>query len=161
MVAVVLRPIDEETLEALVRVAVDDAEPDEVMPPSAGPAGWTEQRQEAFRAFHRARRAGLAGPHEELGLAIVANGEAIGVIRLQRRCGARHEVGFWIARSRRGRGAGTAALAALRSLAASLGVTELVAETTSDNAATLAMLRRQGADLSPPDEHGIVHARFG
>jgi RimJ/RimL family protein N-acetyltransferase len=157
---VALRPIDEETLDAVLKVAVADAEPDEVMPPCGGSPDWTKQRQQAFRDFHHGRRAGLEGPLRELGLAIVANGEVLGIARLQQRDDDRHEIGVWIGRSHRGRGVGTAALAALRSLAVSLGVRELVAQTTSDNTAALAVLRRHGADLRPPDDRGVVRARL-
>jgi RimJ/RimL family protein N-acetyltransferase len=157
---VALQPIDDETLEAVLRVAVDDAEPDEVMPPSPGMPGWTEQRKHAFRAYHNGRRRGLDGPEHELGLAIVAAGEVAGVARLRRRDGDRFEIGLWIGRSRRGRGVGTATLGALRALAETLGGIELVADTTADNLGMLAVLRRHEADMAPPDEQGHVEARL-
>lgn len=160
MVDVALRPIDDETLDTLVRVAVDDADPDEVMPPSAGPPGWTRARRQAFRQFHRARRAGLDAPHRELGLAIVAKGEVVGVARLRRRDGGEYEIGAWIGRSHRGQGVGTAALAELMSIAVAWGATHLVADTTSANAAALAVLRHHDAVLSEPDPTGHVKARL-
>ena len=157
---VVLRPIDGNMLEAVLRVAVEDADPEEVMPPCSGEEGWTEHRQQAFRAFHEARRAGFDGPHRELGLAIVTDGEVAGVARLRRRDADRYEFGLWIGRSYRGRGVGTAALGELQVLAGTFGATELVADTTSDNSRALAVLRRHSANVAPPDEHGHVEARL-
>jgi RimJ/RimL family protein N-acetyltransferase len=157
---VALQPIDDETLEEVLRVAVDDAEPDEVMPPFVGAPGWTEPRQRAFRDFHHARRNGFDGPQRELGLAIVADGEIAGVARLRRRDGDRYEFGLWIGRSRRGQGIGTATVGALRALADTIGAAELVADTTADNAGMLAVLRRHDAAVAPPDEQGHVEARL-
>jgi RimJ/RimL family protein N-acetyltransferase len=157
---VALQPIDDATLEALLQVAVDDAEPDEVMPSVDGESGWTEHRKQAFRAFHHARRSGLDGPLGELGLAIVADHEVAGVARLRRRDGDIFEIGLWIGRSQRRHGVGTATLGALRTLAESLRATELVADTTADNSAMLAVLRRHEANIGPPDQQGHVEARL-
>jgi hypothetical protein len=44
-----LLPLDDDVLEALVLVAVEDAEPDDAVPPVPGPPGWTAARVEAFR----------------------------------------------------------------------------------------------------------------
>jgi RimJ/RimL family protein N-acetyltransferase len=155
---VTLRPVDEATLDELVAVAVGDAEPADVMPPAPGGPGWTDDRVAAFRRFHRERRAGLDGPRHEVTLAVVAGGRVAGVLRLHRHGDGRHEVGAWLGRSWRGRGVGTAALAALRPVAAGLGVTEVVAETTAGNAAAQAMLTRAGATVGSPDADGIVRA---
>jgi RimJ/RimL family protein N-acetyltransferase len=157
---VVLRSIDDEVLDALLRVAVDDADPDEVLPPVEGPPGWTAERRQAFRQFHLDRRAGFDGPHRQIGWAIVADGEVVGFIRLRRLDGGDHDFGAWIGRSHRGRGVGMAALRALRTLAADLGASGLVAETTSGNTAALALLRHHGADVSAPDADGVVRARL-
>jgi RimJ/RimL family protein N-acetyltransferase len=157
---VALRPIDDATLDQLLRVAVDDAEPDEVMPPIDGEPGWTEHRKQAFITFHHARRSGLDGPLRELGLAIVADDEVAGVARMRRRDGDRFEIGLWIGRSHRGRGVGTATISALRAFAETLPATELVADTTADNAGMLAVLRRHDANIVAPDQQGHVEARI-
>jgi RimJ/RimL family protein N-acetyltransferase len=124
---------------------------------AGSPTEWTLERQEAFREFHRRRREGLEGPCREVGFAIVAEGEAVGVARLARQSDGTHEVGLWLGRSYRGRGIGTAALVILRTKAAELGVSVLRAETTTANAAALGVFRNHGAVLSagPQDE---VHA---
>ena len=49
-----LTPVDEQTLEPLLSVAVADTVPDEVMPPVKAPAGWSQVRREAFRESRRA-----------------------------------------------------------------------------------------------------------
>jgi RimJ/RimL family protein N-acetyltransferase len=157
---VALRPIDDATLEQLLQVAVDDAEPDEVMPPIDGEPGWTEHRRQAFRTFHRARRSGLDGPLRELGLAIVVDGEVAGVARMRRRDDDVFEIGLWIGRSQRGRGVGTATITALRAFAGALRAAELVADTTADNAGMLAVLRRHDANIAAPDQQGHVEARL-
>ncbi len=155
-----LRRIDDDIIERLVLVVVKDAAPEEVMPPVTGPPGWTLERQEAFREFHRRRRGGLEGPCQEVGFAIVAHREVVGVARLARRNDGAHEIGLWIGRSHRGQGIGTATLAVLRSKAAELGVNVLWAETTATNTAALSVLRHHGAVLSPGTQ-GEMHARIG
>ena len=52
---VTLRQLDETLLRGLLDAAVADADPDEVMPPVAGPDGWTDERQAAFLSFHQSR----------------------------------------------------------------------------------------------------------
>ncbi|WP_212732706.1 hypothetical protein [Streptomyces oceani] len=49
------RRLDEGLLQDLLDVAVAEAEPDEVMPTVAGPAGWTGERRTAFSRFHQSR----------------------------------------------------------------------------------------------------------
>ena len=73
-----LLPVDDDVLERLLAAAVADADPGEVMPPVAGPAGWTDQRRDAFRSFHRDRRDGLAGSLSET---TIANTAARGALR--------------------------------------------------------------------------------
>lgn len=156
-----LRPVDEATLRGLLAVAVDDAEPAEVMPPVAGPPGWTPARQDAFQAWHRARRSGLAGPHRECTFAVLADGKIVGSARLACQDGPEViETGIWLARSTRGRGIGTAALGALLDEAARAGARVLVAETTAVNHAAIASLRGHGAVFSTDHDTGHVHARF-
>ncbi|MFB6549943.1 GNAT family N-acetyltransferase [Streptomyces sp. NPDC056405] len=156
-----LRQVDEVTLEGLLAVAVEDAEPEEVMPPAAGPPGWTALRREAFRAWHRARRPGLAGPLRESTFAIVHEGETVGSARLAVR-GSREvlETGMWLARSQRGRGIGSAALRVLLGEAARAGAQTVVADTTVHNAAALAALRGNGATLAPGEGTADVHAEL-
>ena len=156
---VIIGPVDEAALESLLRVAVDDADPDDVMPPVDGPPGWTLGRQEAFRRYHRARASGLEGAHREVGYAVRADGAVVGAARLARRDDGRFEVGVWLGRTARGQGIGTALMALLLDQARDLGGT-VVAETTADNVGALAILRRHGARLSPPDKDGHVHAEL-
>lgn len=155
-----LRHVDEETLQRLLLVAVNDADPSEVMPPVAGPPGWTTERQEAFQAWHRDRRGGLAGPLHECTYAITADGRIVGSARLARR--NRHDVletGMWLGRSERGQGIGTATLRALLGEAAAAGARHVVAETTSANLAAVAALRHHHATLTSPQDghlHGLL-----
>ncbi|TDC68067.1 GNAT family N-acetyltransferase, partial [Micromonospora sp. KC606] len=94
--AVRLEPVDERNLEPLLSVAVAEAEPDDVMPPVEAPAGWSAARREAFRDYHRASFAGLAGPTRTRMYAIVAGGEVVGMVRM-RRCDEPGvvETGMW------------------------------------------------------------------
>lgn len=77
-----VQQVNEESLEELLAVAVEGATPEEVMPPVVGPPGWTTERQEALRNWHRARRPGLAGPLRESTFAITHNGRIVGSARL-------------------------------------------------------------------------------
>lgn len=156
-----LRQVDEASLKELLAVAVEDAEPEEVMPLVAGPPGWTPIRREAFRAWHRARRPGLAGPLRESTFAIVHEGRTVGSARLAVR-GSRDvlETGMWLARSQRGRGIGGAALRVLLGEAAEAGARSVVADTTLHNAAALAALRGNGATLTPSEDTADVHAEL-
>lgn len=156
-----LQPVDDDVLEDLLAAAVADADPEEAMPPVAGPPGWTVARREAFRAFHRDRRDGLAGPLQEATFAVVTDGEVAGSARLQRREGpATLEAGLWLARSARGRGIGTAVLRALLDEAAASGAHTVIAETTESNAAALGSLRGIGARLTVDGASGHVYARL-
>ena len=158
---VTLRPIDDERLAELLTLAVADAAPEDVMPPLAGPPGWTAARREAFLAFHRARVQGLDGPRRELGLAIVVDGRLMGVGRLAAlERPHRYEVGLWLGRNARGRGIGSAALRALRAQATALGARSVVALTTATNPAALGALRRVGATVFAGGEEGAVHAEL-
>ncbi|NWF29567.1 GNAT family N-acetyltransferase [Streptomyces sp. PKU-EA00015] len=156
-----LQQMDEGSLEVLLAVAVDDAAPEEVMPPVAGPPGWTPERQEAFRAWHRARRPGLAGPLRETTFAITHHGKIVGAARLAVRDS--HEVleaGVWLARSQRGRGTGTAVLRVLLDEAARSGARAVVADTKAHNTAALTALRRNGATLITSQDTADVHAEL-
>lgn len=58
---IALVPVDEAVLAALLLVAEQDADADEVTPPASDGPGWTDGRRAWFRAWHRARRTGLDG----------------------------------------------------------------------------------------------------
>ncbi|MBY8873099.1 GNAT family N-acetyltransferase [Micromonospora sp. PLK6-60] len=157
--AVRLEPVDERNLESLLSVAVAEAEPIDVMPPVEAPAGWSQARREAFRAFHRASFAGLDGPTHTRMYAVIAGGEVVGMIRM-----TRHdepgvvETGMWLGRSARGRGLGAAALRELLNAAAAAGMRTVVAETTAENAGAIAVLNKCGAKLR--NHSGKVHAEL-
>lgn len=157
---VALRRMDEASLEGLLAVAVDDAAPEEVMPPWPG---------------HRDGRLNGRRP-SGLGIALGAPGSppAPGVhLRDHSRRGDRGrgppgrprsgealETGMWLARSQRGRGIGTAVLRALLDEAARAGARVVVADTTAQNAAALAALRRNGATLTSSEDTADVHAEL-
>ncbi|MFH9861082.1 GNAT family N-acetyltransferase [Streptomyces sp. NPDC017202] len=153
--------VDEGNLEELLAVAVEDAAPEEVMPPVAGPPGWTTERQEAFRTWHRARCPGLAGPLRESTFAITHDGRIVGSARLALRAG--HDVletGMWLGRSHRGRGIGTATLRVLLGEAARAGARAVVADTEAHNTAALGALRRNGATLTASQDTVGIHAEL-
>lgn len=143
-----LTPVDEQTLEPLLSVAVADTVPDEVMPPVKAPAGWSQVRREAFREFYRSSYGGLDGPTRTLMYAIICDGNVVGMIRMARRDEPDTvETGMWLGQSTRGQGIGAAALRLLLTEAARTGSRRVVAETTSHNTAALEVLRRCGALL--------------
>ncbi|QIJ60758.1 GNAT family N-acetyltransferase [Streptomyces sp. JB150] len=153
--------VDEGNLDRLLAVAVGDAAPEEVMPPVAGGPGWTTERQAAFRAWHRARRAGLAGPLGESTYVITYEGEVVGSARLALREG--HDVletGMWLGRTHRGRGIGTATVRLLLDEAAGAGARAVVADTTTHNTSALAALRGNGATLTANHDTQEVHAEL-
>ncbi|WP_240509355.1 GNAT family N-acetyltransferase [Streptomyces agglomeratus] len=156
-----VQQVDEESLEELLAVAVEDAAPEEVMPPVAGPPGWTMERQEAFRNWHRARRPGLTGPLRESTFAITQNGKIVGSARLALRDSYNVlETGMWLGRSHRGCGIGTATLRILLDEAAKAGVRAVVADTKTHNTAALGALRRNGATLIASQDTVEVHAEL-
>lgn len=134
-----LRPLDEETLRDLLEVAVADASPEEVMPPFAGPPGWTDERRQAFLDFFGPMMA------EVPLFAITVDGAIAGFIRMKRLTEDTAETGIWLGRSWRGKGIGAAALDRLLVEAARAGFAKVVADTTPGNAAALGTLRRAGA----------------
>lgn len=151
----------EDLLEDLLAVAVDGAAPEEVMPPVAGPPGWTTERQEAFRDWHRSRRPGLAGPLRESTFAVIHNGRTVGSARLALRDGdAVLETGMWLGRAHRGRGIGTATLRILLDEAAKAGARAVVADTRTHNTAAVGALRRNGATLVTSQDTADVHAEL-
>ena len=153
--AVRLEPVDESNLEPLLSVAVAEAEPADVMPPVAAPAGWSHARRDAFRDFHRASFGGLDAPTRTAMYAILAGGEVVGMIRMSRRDEPDAvEVGMWLGRSARGQGIGPAALRELLNLAAAAGMRVVVAETVPENRGALSVLGKCGAKLSE-DGHRV------
>lgn len=156
-----VRQVDGDSLEELLAVAVEDAAPEEVMPPVAGPPGWTAARQECFRNWHRSRRHGLAGPLHESTFAVAHDGKVVGSARLARRDGQDVlEVGMWLGRSHRGRGIGTAAVRILVQEAAKAGARTVIASTGTHNAAALGALRRNGARLVARQGGIEIHAEL-
>lgn len=155
-----LQEIDDKILEELLAVAVSETTPEEVLPPVAGPPGWNDARQAAFRSFHRSRRDGLDGPHAEITFAIFNWNRVVGSGRLARSAPGTLETGMWLARSARGSGIGTKALQTLKRRAATEGAKRLIALTTQSNTAAIGALRNCGAEIAEPDEHGRVRAEF-
>ena len=154
-----LTPVDEQNLESLLSVAVAEADPAEVMPPVAAPAGWSHARREAFRTFHRQHFGGLAGPTRTVMFAILVDRDVIGMVRLaQRDEPGVMETGIWLGRSAREQGIGSAALRALVDEATAVGAKRVVAQTTADNGPALGVLRRCGAELRYDED--AVHAEI-
>ncbi|MDJ0384063.1 GNAT family N-acetyltransferase [Streptomyces sp. G-G2] len=144
---VTLRPLDEDLLRELLEAAVADADPREVMPPVAGPAGWTAERRIAFLAFHRSRS--LAVVPVETTYAIVVGKTVVGAARLCPMEEAKHavEAGVWIGRSHRGNGVGGAVLGHLLALGRADGFDSLFVSTKPDNTAVHRLLAARGVDL--------------
>lgn len=157
---VCLLPVDDEVLERLLATAVTDADPAEVMPPVAGPAGWTARRQDAFRAFHRDRYDGLAGALHERTFAVAADGQIVGSARLEGKEPGVLEAGLWLGRSARGHGIGTAVLQVLLEEASNADAVTVVAETTMANTAALGVLRHSDSQVSAEKSSGQVHVEI-
>jgi RimJ/RimL family protein N-acetyltransferase len=129
------------------------------MPPVTAPAGWSHARLKAFREFYQSNYGGLDGPTRTQMYAVVCDGDVVGMIRMARRDEPNTmEVGMWLGRSSRGKGIGGAALRLLLVEAANAGTRRVIAETTSQNTAALAALRRCGAELH--DQGTGVHAEI-
>ncbi len=107
-----LVPVDEDVLEALLALAVAEAEPGEVMPPASGESAteprttWTDLRKGAFREYHRRCRVNRHTPVPEVTWAVKARGRVVGAARLALVDGdpTAREVGLWLGRSYRGQG---------------------------------------------------------
>ena len=92
-----LTPVDEQTLEPLLSVAIAETEPHEVMPPVKAPAGWSQMCRKAFREFYRSSYGGLDGPTRTLMYAIICGGDVVGMIRMARRDEPdTMETGMWV-----------------------------------------------------------------
>lgn len=154
MGSVRLQPLDAAGIDALTQAAVAGADPGEVMPPVAGPPGWTAERVEAFKAFHR-QRAAQPGVRTYL---IAAAGAAAGSIRLDDIDDTTAEIGLWLTRDSRGHGIGTTAVGLVLAQAKELGITNVIADTAVDNLAAQTAMRRNGG--VPAEQDGRIHARF-
>ncbi|ONK14504.1 GNAT family N-acetyltransferase [Streptomyces sp. MP131-18] len=165
-----LRPLDEALLRRLLAAAVADADPLDVMPPVAGPPGWTRERREAFVRFHRSRS--LSARPVESTYAIVLTGPdgaggaggASGVVGAARLAPVAEEpgsveAGVWLGRSVRGAGVGGAVLRQLAGIARAGGAVRMVAETTPDNIASQRILSALCASVTRHDN--AVTARLG
>lgn len=145
---VALVPVDEAVLAELVLAATTDADPDEVTP--ALGRGWTAERVDWLRAFHRDRRAGLAGGDEETSAVRVAD-TIVGATRLHRvrpELPDELEYGVWFVRAVRGRGLSRVVFELAVARAMRAGALRLIASTTMDNEPAVRSLRRAGAALS-------------
>ncbi|MEU6037713.1 GNAT family N-acetyltransferase [Actinomadura sp. NPDC047616] len=149
---VTLRRLDEQLLRQLLDAAVADADPLEVMPPVAGPPGWTPERRSAFLRFHRSRT--LAVPPGETTYAIVVGTTVVGAARLCPVEDAKRaaEAGVWIGRSHRGAGVGGAVLKQLLTVARADGLESIFVSTTPDNTAVHRLLTTLGVDLVREDD---------
>lgn len=160
-----LLDVTPEILEALLDVALTDAEADEVTPPLGAVPGWNEDRINWFRDYHRAAAAGLDGPAGQKSWAIGCGGRVAGSIRLKRTGimppePAVLETGVWLGRSFRGQGIGREALRLVLAVAAATGAPVLQAETTAANAVARALLRSAGARLAGDGVNPTVTAHI-
>lgn len=151
--------VGDTVLEQLVDAAITEAVADEVTPSLTAGRSWTPTRVTWLRDFHRDRRAGLAGPAGEASWAVVFDERVVGSVRLKQTAEPGVlETGIWLTRGVRGRGVGRAAMSAVLHEAATLGASEVRADTTVANAAALGLLRRLGFDLTPADDGPGVRA---
>ena len=86
-------------------------------------------------------------------------GRVVGSVRLKRTDEqGMLETGAWLTRPVRGRGVGRAAVAAVLDEAAALGASAVRADTTTTNAAALAVLERLGFSLTSAGDGRSVRA---
>lgn len=153
---VALLAVDEQVLAELLRVAVVDADADEVVPRLDSRPGWTAARRAWLAAYHRDRRAGLDGPRGEATYAVRAGAAVVGALRLCRVGGpGTLELGIWLARSARGRGLGQRAVRSALVLAREAGAHDVVARTTHGNRPARRLLTAAGARLTA-DGDGVL-----
>ena len=157
-----LVPVDDGVLEDLLALAVAEAQPDEVMPPTSGESAaeprttWTEPRKGAFREYHRRCRVNLSTPVPEVTWAIKARGRIVGAARLALVDGdpEGREVGLWLGESYRGQGiSGEVAYWAIAA-AQTMGARRLVARATPSNPMARRSLERIGFELA--DSGGVL-----
>lgn len=161
---VTLRPMGEEDVLSVIAAAVAGSLPREVMPPDddPDPQTWTKRRAAGLAVFLRSRLSPLADGRRETSYVVQVDDRAVGVARLlPHASGEMVEAGLWLVADVRGYGVGGRVLALLAAQARARGGTELIADTTSGNAAALAVLRRGAARLTASVEHpGTVNARL-
>ncbi|TBO55903.1 GNAT family N-acetyltransferase [Streptomyces kasugaensis] len=153
---VTLRPLDENRLLTLLDAAVADADAREVMPPVAGPGGWTAERKAAFLRFHHSRS--LSAEPVETTYVIVVGETVVGAARLCPMKDAGHavEAGVWIGRSHRGSGVGGVVFRHLLALARTAGFASLFVNTKPDNIAVHRLLA--ALDITPVRDGDAVTA---
>ncbi|MBN1092486.1 GNAT family N-acetyltransferase [Blastococcus sp. TML/M2B] len=154
----------------MVAAALEGASADEVTPPVTPGPGWSPERVEWLRAFHRDRRAGLDGPAGEVTWAVVEfapgedqdTGRVLGSVRL-RRTGepGGFETGIWLVRDARGRGVGTTAVRLLLERAREAGAATVRADTTTGNAGAVALLRALGFSTTVQGERVRAELTLG
>ena len=142
-----LADVDEPMMERLLALARCDASADEVTPPLGNGTGWTNERIDWFRAYHRAA-AGLDEPAREKSWAVLCDGSPAGSIRLKRTAAGIAETGIWLGRGFRGHGVGAAALGLVLAEARRAGLGRVVAHTTAGNVGAQRLLAAAGADLT-------------
>jgi len=155
---VCLADVDDPMLERLLALAIRDASPDEVTPPLGTGTGWTTERIDWFRAYHRSAAAGLDGPAAEKSWAIVCDGRTAGSVRLKRAAEGTAETGIWLGRGFRGHGVGAAALALVLAEAQRAGLGQVVAHTTAGNMGAQRLLAAAGAHLTHGDGGAVSAA---
>jgi RimJ/RimL family protein N-acetyltransferase len=155
----VLLPLDEQDLIRLLDVAVEGADPTDVMPPVEGPPGWTPERREAFLAFHRRRALDENTATESVWTIRVADA-IVGAARLHpvhRGSSVEIEALVWVARWARGRGIGRRVTETLMDAAREDGGGRYVASTTVDNEAAQRLMKSVGANVERRGEDVASH----
>jgi RimJ/RimL family protein N-acetyltransferase len=154
--SVVLAAVDRALLDDLVEVAITRASADEVTPPLTPGPEWSPVRVTWLRSFHRDRWQGLDGPAGEATWAVVVARHVAGSVRLKRMDeDGVLESGMWLARDTRGRGIGTAALAAVLQQASGLGASAVRADTTAGNTGAVGALQRLGFALNRGERKAV------
>lgn len=157
-----LVPVDEDVLEELLTLAVAEAQPGEVMPPTSGESAmesrttWTEPRKGAFREYHRRCRVNRQAPVPEVTWAIKARGRIVGAARLALVDDdpKSREVGLWLGERYRGQGiSGEVAYWAIAA-AQTMDAERLVARTTARNPMARRSLERIGFEVV--DREGVL-----
>jgi RimJ/RimL family protein N-acetyltransferase len=141
--------LDSQTLHDLLEVAIADAAPDEVMPPFPDP-GWTPARRQAFLDFFMPLLGTIYG--------ITVDDALAGFTRLSPKGEGAAETGIWLGRSFRGQGAAVGALQELLKEATAIGFTKVIADTSMENLAAQATLRKIGANLKVCAEISLVQS---
>lgn len=144
MKGVELLELDHDIIERVVQVAVNDAAPGDVMPPTPAQS-WTLGTQKAYSDCLGQR---VDQAPDEWTWVILVRGDIAGLLRLQRRTDGAHEVFTWLGRSWRRQGIARAALGILRGMARDLNVRRFVVK-GADNRAALAILREHEAIVLP------------